>query len=215
MYTCRSTLHTNKKDKPDEFITMSELHHRGWTKKLIDDFAGEPDKTAKNPVYKRSSPMKLYSLKRIKGIERTKKFKTAIESAKKRKETAKKGANTKRQQTLDYANTVRISIPEYTKEELIEEACDAYNEWYEYKAEIYNKGYDFTPATNKSDNKFLSRICTNYLRHQCTNYEEDLQKMYGNVGVQEGHDILQKRINEAIFEKYPWIDKSYLQEEIV
>ena len=37
MYTCRSTLHTNKKDKPDEFITMSELHHRGWTKKLIDN----------------------------------------------------------------------------------------------------------------------------------------------------------------------------------
>lgn len=57
-------------------------------------------------------------------------------------------------------------------------------------------------ADEGSDREFLKRICINYLRHECTAYEDELDRMSGEVGVREAHDLLQNRINEAIRAKY-------------
>lgn len=202
-HTCRSTLKTNKRDRKEEYVTTSELKQRGWTPRLIGIFAGEPDKFEKNIVYRSGPKMKLYLLKRIRKIERTKKFKEAKEKAKRQKESAIKSAETKRQRTLDYVNSVHIKVPTIDKESLIELACASYNEWHDRFSDLFVK------ASPDSDEKFISRICVNYLRHQCTMYEKDLDKIFGAVGVQEAHDILKKRVNDAIFEKYQWLMRDY------
>ena len=208
MFTSRSRLKPNKKDRKDEFLTASGLKERGWTTKLIRDFAGQPDKTEKNPVYKSAAPMKLYLLKRIKRIENTKKFREALDKSRKRKESGRKSAETKRQQTIEYAESIVIRVPLIDRDKLIAKACKEYNEWQSEKC------WDYEPATPDSDMRFLSRICTNYLRHKCTRYEKALDKMFGKTGVQEGHDIVRKRVNEAIFEQYPWINRDCYDELI-
>jgi hypothetical protein len=209
MFTSRSRLKPNKKEKKEEYITTSGLRERGWTAKLIRDFAGNPDKTERNPVYKSAAPMRLYLLKRIKRIENTKKFRVASEKSKKRKESALRSADKKRQRTIEYATNLVIRIPIFTKEKLIAKACKSYNDFQMLKMMERGGDYDYEPATPDSDIKFLSRICTNFLRHKCTKYEKALDNMFGNVGVQEGHDIIKRRVNEAIFETYEWIDRDY------
>ena len=64
--------------------------------------------------------------------------------------------------------------------------------------------FDFEPADpTASDKDFLHRITTNYLRHECTSYENELYKLFGKTGVNEAHDILQRRINDEIRRVYP------------
>ena len=67
------------------------------------------------------------------------------------------------------------------------------------------------PATPQSDEKFIARICMNYLRHNCTRYDKELEKMFGKTGRAEGHDIIQNRINQEICRIYPEIKKHYPQ----
>ena len=203
--TCRSNLRPNKRDKKEEFITASGLKERGWTKKLIDTFLQYPDKIETNPVYKSAKPMKLYSLDRVKKAERRKKFKEEFEKAKKRKASARKGVETRVSNLLDWIDSIEIKIPLIDQDKLIDIACKSYNEWQEYKAELRDYECDYKCAAKDSDPEFIARICRNYLRHQCTSYERQLHKMYGKAGVQEGHDILQNRINDRINSMYPFI----------
>lgn len=199
-YNCRDNLTKKNKKQSETFITAATLKERGWTKKMIDTFLPEPDKTAPNPYYKKAPDMRLYCLKRVLTKERTKKFAEALLNAQKRKQSAAKAVETKLSKTMDYVNNLKIVIPGMEKSRLIELACQSYNEFHYYIGD-----YDGRTASPDSDITFLSRICTNYIRHNCTQYENDLEKMFGKTGVQEGHDMLQKKINDAIYEKYPWI----------
>lgn len=64
--------------------------------------------------------------------------------------------------------------------------------------------YDFMPVSLCScSREFLNRITVNYLRHECTDYDYELSEIAGKVGVQDAHDILKERVNEAIYEAYP------------
>jgi hypothetical protein len=93
------------------------------------------------------------------------------------------------------------SEPEYVDMQLIELACQHYN--------IRNP--DKPPATVNSSPRFVKRICVNYLRHACTDYDAGLTAFY------RSKDSIEKsRIGEmvcahsvAIFEslasKHPWL----------
>lgn len=80
-----------KKQKKDEMVYKITVKLRfGWTESLINRFMPEPDRYVDNPHY-RCAPMAcLYSVKRIKRIEKTKKFRSAMEIVQKRRERAEK-----------------------------------------------------------------------------------------------------------------------------
>lgn len=63
-----------KKIYDPEFISYSRLLNRGLTEATIRIFIDPPDKEVPNPHYRNGSPMKLYSLERIKKIEETEEF---------------------------------------------------------------------------------------------------------------------------------------------
>ena len=178
-----------------QYLTKTDLATR-WSNSLIEKYYPQCSDERINPHYRYGSPMQLYDVGKIRYIESRDDFKADYEKVLRRKIVALERAKKKREELMMYANGVQIVIPDLEKDKLIQKACDHYNRWND------NAYY---PATPSSDLIFLKRICINYLRHQSTCYDEELGKFYGKVGVQDAHNVLQTRINEAIMQKYEWL----------
>jgi hypothetical protein len=58
-------------------------------------------------------------------------------------------------------------------------------------------------ARRNSDPEFLQRITINYIRHQHSEYDEQLEHIFGKVGTAEAYLALNRKIADAIEEKYP------------
>lgn len=189
-------------EKKPEYLAKPKLKERGWTDGMVKKFLGDPDATRPNPYYKCAAPMGLYDVKRVEKVERSAKFKAEMERSASRKQSAQKAVETKTQKAMEYARTVAISVPTMDYDKLVKKACCSYNDFHEYL--LMERGHDYIPANAAhSDPDFLRRITTNYLRHECTSYEEQLYKLFGKTGVHKAHDILQQRINDEICRVYP------------
>ena len=178
-----------------QYYTKTELAKR-WSNSLIEKHFPICSLEKPNPQYASGSPMQLYDMGKVRIIEATDAFKADYQKVLKRRIAASERAEKKRQELIMYANGVQIQIPTYDKDNLIEKACCHYNWW-------NGKRYDY--ATPSSDESFLKRITVDYLRHQCTCYDKELEKFFRKVGKHEAHDVLQRRINEAIKQKYEWL----------
>lgn len=184
-----------------EYLTKTELAQR-WSQSLIDKYFPICSEERPNPQYLCGSHMQLYDIAEVRYIESKDDFKKDLEKVYKRKIAALERTKKKRKELMMYANGVQIEIPDLEKSKLIEKACHHYNWWNSWKEFSFG---GCTRATPSSDESFLKRITLNYLRHQCTCYEDELDKFCMKVGKQEAHDILQKRINDAIKQKYEWL----------
>lgn len=99
---------------------------------------------------------------------------------------------------LDYVRCLEIVIPDLTKKVLVRQACAHYNN--------YNKTIG-RQASPKDADEFIFRITVNYLRHESTSYEYELERMAGHEAEREAHDALKEKILDAIAAAYPWIRK--------
>lgn len=179
-----------------EYITKSELLTK-WTNSIIEKHFPQCSMEKPNPYNRKGSTIKLYDAREVERIEKTQSFKDDMEKAMKRRIASLERADKKRNELITKANAIKINIPNYEKNKLIKDACNHYND---------HNGYaNYNIATPSSDETFLKRITINYLRHQCTSYDKELDNFFNNVGVQEAHDILKERINKAIKEKYEWL----------
>lgn len=184
-------------------LSISKIKERGWSEAMVRKFLGDPDGQKKNPFYQNAAPMKVYFKERVIAAEQTPDFIAAQQKLVGKKIAADKAVQTKKERAISFATSIKITIPVMPWEDVLKNAINSYNNFH---SDLYfHRGYDFTPADTNSDPDFLARICTNYIRHECTNYEHQIHKMFGKVGVQEAHDIIQKRINEKILETYPQI----------
>lgn len=184
-------------------LSISKIKERGWSEAMVRKFLGDPDGQKKNPFYQKAAPMKVYLKERVIAAEQTPDFIAAQQKLVGKKIAADKAVQTKKERAISFATSIKITIPVMPWEDVLKNAINSYNNFH---SDLYfHRGYDFTPADTNSDPDFLARICTNYIRHECTNYEHQIHKMFGKVGVQEAHDIIQKRINEKILETYPQI----------
>lgn len=195
------------KEKKSEHISMSGLKgKRGWTDTLIKHFLPTPDKTAINQHYRTGPPMKLYLLSNVNTIEQSDEFKAMMANAPVKKSSAKKAVHTKQNKIMKYVNAITVEVPIMSKGELIRNACNSYNN---RKANYSYNGDDFDyhePANKDSDWTFLNRICINYLRHRCTKYEEELEKIFGKVGVNQAYTSLKAKVNNAILKAYNFLE---------
>lgn len=180
-------------ESTQKYYCRQTLLGRGWTDSLIRKFLVREDATRTNPRYKCASPMKLYEIRRVLSAESDEDFRLELEKSRKRSEKASARMDAKREELLEYAASVKIKLPDIPYAAVLENAILSYNEFHYDDGRFADKG---------SDKEFLKRICINYLRHECTVYEEELDKIFGKVGVREAHDLLQNRINEEIRAKY-------------
>ena len=77
-----------------EYYTQKQVMSRGWTKKVIIEFLGEPDKTAPNPEHKHGAPLRLFSISRVESVERQADFQSTIDDVnERRRERANRADN--------------------------------------------------------------------------------------------------------------------------
>lgn len=177
-------------------LTKADLKSkRGWTEKLIRDFLGAPDK--KKP-HRFGSSIHLFDIGRVENVEKSPKFKRAVEYANKNRERAKKGVETKLKNIRNTVDQITIEIPRLGKDDLISYACENYNKFRE-------DDYLSEEASDKSDAKFLSRICVNYIRHNLTGYDAYLNMLGGKVGFCEAYKEVRRKVFDEIIAVYPWL----------
>lgn len=175
-----------------KYYRSSELKQRGWTEGLIKKFLPKPDETKTNPIVKSAAPMKLYNINKVKRIERSSAFKEAKEVTQKKKDSAQKATETKKTKTIKKIENLNFNVPDIDKERLIQKAINHYETYHD-------------TSVHYADEEFINRIVTNYLRHNCTKYDNVLDSLYGSVGIQEAHDIIKQKVNDTIKEKYTWL----------
>jgi hypothetical protein len=179
-----------------ELYTQSGLLERGWTKKLIADFAPEPDAVKTNPIFKKAAPMKLYAEDRIRQIEQSDEFINAFQKAKGRKRAARKAVQTKKLVLLNLIDQIEIVI--MYDPDIQNNAIASYNNFHDEMGH-----YDYEPAQRTSDPSFLERITVNYARHNLTRYDTLIDRLYRKVGKQEAYRLLKRRTLEGIAIRYP------------
>lgn len=196
-----------KNVKREEFITKTILKERGWNDFLINKYLKKPDKEVINPHYKCAPPMKLYLLKKVKLKEKNKGFIDYIEKNKIKRENLKNGRlkakETKTKKLLDYVNGIVIDIPTMQKQNLYNKAIRHYNNLWNNRGQYDKIIYQNAESL---DDDFLNRITINMLRHECTNYEEELYNIFGRVGINERYNLLKDKVNNKILEVYPFLN---------
>lgn len=192
---------------PDYLTKAAIKKERGWTEGAITKFLGDPDKLGSNP-YSSKTPSHLYLLSRVKKAERTKRFKEWKAKSETRRIAARKAANTRKEKTL---HKVRSRLGEIqlhpqarglSKKRLRKLAVASYEDlemernWDEPR--IVDKD---APAT------FIHRIEVNFLRHEATMYDAELEEYAGSTGVREAVDMVRERVYEVIADEYPHLKK--------
>lgn len=160
-----------------ELIASDWLKARNWTEAAIKRFLGEPDDTKPNPHYKSGPPMRLWLKERAEAVEQTEEFKAwmlkSLERSARAKDAARKRMEALWKEVQDWTPT--LNIPEG---DLVKLACEHYN------ALHFGRG----KYANTSDSpEFLRRIVGNYLRHECSDYEEMLSRIRGKPGVENAY----------------------------
>ena len=69
-------------------------------------------------------------------------------------------------------------------------------------------------ATKNSDPEFLKRISVNFLRHCCSSYEYELDKIYGKIGRAEAYIIIKNKILDTIANNYNYLAKEAYRQKI-
>ena len=185
-----------KKDKKIERWTKSTLLKRGWTQKSINELLPPPE-LFDNPHYKCASPMNLWDSKIVKQKERTKKFKEYAEKKAKRQEASIKAVETKKANTMSLLPTLDLEVERIDIAELQKRAIDSKNSWYYYTGQ-FDK-LIFMPV----DDETMLRWELNYIRHNLSNYDYEIQSLYGLVGKDEVYHKYRKELMNKIFEVYP------------
>lgn len=196
-----------KTSEDKEYITRAGLKLRGWTPKIIKSFIFEPDVITKNPYYKAGPPMLLYSFTKILEIENSSDFVELKNKTEKIKQSSKKAVETKLNKLKNYLNDIKFYLPILDQKDLYEKSITHFNEFQEFKQNNYNnyQDRDYKEANLGSDPSFLCRIAVNYLRHQLTDYEEELFYIKGKVGFAFGYKEIKNKIFDLIIYKYPYL----------
>lgn len=173
----------------DELFSVPELKEKGWTPTAIKNFLPAHDDERENPIYKCASPMKFYSIARVKRVERSKKFAAWVVASAPRKASAATGVLTKIGNMEAFIKTAELTIiPGKTPGEIERLASETHGG---------NYAGDPGPFT------FSCRTALNCIRHNLTNYEELWNTINRGYTGQRAYEILSKRINALVKKTYP------------
>ncbi|MBR2588675.1 MAG: hypothetical protein IKD77_05695 [Bacilli bacterium] len=197
-----------KSKQKEEYITATGLiKKRGWTKNMVGKLTGNLEvKLVDNPHYKCASPMRLLLLKDIKRIERTKKFKELKEKAERRKPSAKKAVETKIKNTLGMADTFSIVVERIDLDTLIKNTLAAKQYWYDFNSNWNYMKFDYRDAYS-APKENVNRWMVNYIRHNLSNYDEELESLKGKIGKLQGYWYYKEKLANEMKKVYPELRK--------
>lgn len=188
----------------------SDLKNNGWTDSLIKKFLGDPDETADNPIYKTAAPMRFYLKSRVEEAEKNPAFVEMQQKSQQRSKIAKQVAERKKEELLEWVHSLNIEVADFPNEDkLFRAAVKHYNQHKEQFLFFNPYYFDFVPIKKWQDceKDFLYRITVNFLRHECSCYEERLEEIYGKVGVNLAYFEIKSKVLESIAKKYPFLEE--------
>jgi hypothetical protein len=185
-------------ETPHAFLSLTGLKARGWTAGLITSLLGAPDQLAANPHYRAAAPMRLYRRERVEAVEASAAWAARHEAVQKRKDAAGRAVQTRQQHMQAYLEGLTLDVPMLPGDVLTRQACAHYNR---RQAERYWE--EWREATPDSDPAFLARITVNYVRHGLSRYEQELEQVFGKVGVREAYAAISQKVYGAIGAAYP------------
>jgi len=194
-------------------VSFPDLKKRGWTEAAVRRFLGEPDKLKTNPRFSSAAPMRLYDEERVQKVEASEGWTRWRGESAGRSMVAKSVTDRKRQETLDWVDALDIDIPVVEASALLLMACNAYNSLWESRRRDEYDEYETKSASEDDDQLFLQRITVNFLRHECSDYESELYRLHGRVGVRLAEARLRDRILRAIGQCYPSLDMECLRQK--
>lgn len=177
-------------------LTKQNLKERGWTDALIKKYLHEPDECRQNPAYKSAAPMCLFDEARMMRIERTAEFAEDMAKTERRRQATQKVAERRAERTLELLDQISVEVPLIEWDVLVRDACASYN----YLERSIRDEFHASPSSNP---RFLERICVNFLRHECSQYEHELIKVAGRVGADDARSRIKKIVLDAIAGAYP------------
>jgi hypothetical protein len=127
--------------------------------------------------------------------ERSRKFIAAKEKAEKRQQAASEAIATKREKLRKYLDSIVIEIPLLARDEL--EGL-ALVHWRAISRDHWEPGESPT---------WIDMISVNYLRHELSCYEEELDSIAGRVGAKEAALELFDKVVDEIASVYPHLQK--------
>lgn len=172
-------------------ISRHNLLKRNWTNDLINEYLQYPDLSLKNEKVRMGKECYLYSLCRVKCLE------TIPEVAQKLRANEAAGIRTEQNNIVSIdliIKNIDFDIEVMPLEVLIKKAITHFNQI---------KTPESKPATRLSTPDKLERICMNYLRHQCSTYEEQFIRIFNVKDYTLACDLLKKRVNSEIKKLYP------------
>ena len=180
-----------------EYITQTDLLQReGWTLTIVKKLNFQPDLIKHNYLYGKRPQIKLFLIKNIEAIEKSYEFQQYKKLVLRRKASAKKGVRTKTKKMLQKINTLLIEIKKIN--DVTDLAIKNYNQWNAQKA----RDVEFVSRQSVSQ-EFLDRISVNYIRHNLTKYDYNIQELYGKVRKQEAYDLERFLVFTEIAKAYP------------
>ena len=140
----------------------------------------------------------LYKIKRVERIEKSERFIKEMESISMRKAAARKAVETKTAKTIEWANSIKFNVPTFNRDKLLKKAIYHYEQFHD-------------TCVGSIDDEFAARISTNYIRHECTNYDMVLGVLDGKVGRAKAYEIIKEKVNQTIKNQHEWLKFDYHQ----
>lgn len=193
-----------EKEEREKRLTKTTVKQMGFSDKLIRELLPEPIEVD-NPHYKCAAPMLLFLESDVLKAMNEEPYIAYQEKRKKRKESAKKAVETKRKNLIEEMQSVsdKIIITKMNMQELRKRTIDERNDYYAYLAEdceIYRTTYG-------ADEETQDRWMVNYIRHNLTEYDEELDRLYGRTGKDEAYFLFFKALLQKIATVYPNLEE--------
>lgn len=184
------------------YLTQTALLEQGWTKSMISKLLPEPI-TKINPVYKSASPMRLWSENDVATAEKTEEFADLLQKAQKRSAKAKQIAIRKAEQLMyEMTELVRqLSIPKLSDKKLRRKTIQSKYNFAAFRGANYGQ-YEENDFENADENT-MRRWIVNYIRHELIDYDMDLEKYKGRIGIVKAYPEFKIAVLKRIAEVYP------------
>ena len=196
--------------RQDDITASAIVSQYGWTKRLIAKYLPEPAKTVPNPHYKSGPPMKLYYAGDVERIMESEEFQEELAQestrSKAAKAAAKKGVATKKSKLMaEVREKIKeIKVTPVEDSELVDDTLAAKQSWYNYNASMRERySYDDYRDAYSADAGTVRRWVVNYIRHNLTEYDENLYDMAGKVGCHEAYHVYRDAVLDVIASVYP------------
>lgn len=188
---------TKAKKREEKICQQDVMKKYGFNAAMLE-LLPEPELVKKRW---RKHPMKLWLVKDVVRVLKTKRAQTLLAESIPRRESAKKAVETKRKQMEARIEKAIAEIRVDNSKPIKSIMENSYQQaMYYCRQREHERGFYYDGEPTEEDRL---RWAVNYVRHKLTVYDEVLYSTQGKVGCHEGYCCYKKAVLAAIGEAYP------------